>query len=43
MVLFIGGPPITAHTGGLFCELEVWPSDCQGTSDQAEAAIHAAL
>jgi hypothetical protein len=43
VLLFLNGPPITAQTGGEFCEAEICPSDFKGAFDQGEAALNAAL
>lgn len=43
VVLFLNGPPITAQTGGEFCEAEICPSDFRGAYEQIEAALDAAL
>jgi hypothetical protein len=43
VMLFLNGPPITAQTGGEFCEADVCPSDFEGAFDQGEAVLHAAL
>ena len=43
VVLFLNGPPITAKTGGEFCEADVCPSDFEGAFDQGETVLHAAL
>jgi hypothetical protein len=43
VILSLNGPPITAQTGGAFCEADICPSDFKGTYEQIEAALHAAL
>jgi len=43
VVLFLNGPPITAQTGGEFCQADVYPSDFEAAFDQGEAALYAAL
>lgn len=43
VILFLAGPPITAQTGGEFCEAEICPSDFAGAYRMAEGALTAAL
>ena len=43
VVLYLSGPPITASTGGGFCEAEICPSDFRGAYEQAEAVLDEAL
>ena len=43
VVLTLNGPPVTAQTGGEFCEAEICPSDFSGMYRLAEAALNAAL
>lgn len=42
VVLSLNGPPITAQTGGAFCEAQICPSDFGGMYEQAEAVLDAA-
>ena len=43
VVISLNGPPVTAQTGGAFCEAEICPSDFKGMYNQSEAMLHAAL
>ena len=43
VVLSLNGPPITAQTGGGFCEAEICPSDFRGMYDQTESVLDAAM
>ena len=43
VILSLNGPPITAQTGGGFCEADICPSDFKGMYEQSEAALDAAL
>ena len=43
VLLSLNGPPITAQTGGPFCEAEICPSDFKGAYEQGEALLNAAL
>ena len=43
VVLSLSGPPITAQTGGGFCEADICASDFKGMYEQSEASLHAAV
>ncbi len=43
VVLAASGPPITANTGGHFCEADICEADFKGTYDQTEAWLTAAV
>ena len=43
VLISLSGPPITAQTGGEFCEAEICPSDFAGMYAFAEAGLEAAL
>ncbi len=43
VLVTLNGPPITAQTGGPFCEADICPSDFSGMYRQAEAILNAAL
>ena len=43
VILSLNGPPITAQTGGSFCEADICPSGFEGMYEQTGAAPGAAL
>ena len=43
VILALNGPPITAQTGGGFCEADICPSDFKGMYEQTEAALDSAI